>query len=76
MSSEMTTVRIRRSTRELILAAARDQHCTVDEYVTGLVVEEQWRERMALAARLMTAPDSEYHSEVEMWDMAALDGLS
>lgn len=76
MTQEMTTVKIRRSTRELISTGAREQHCTIDEYLTELVLESQWHERMVLARRLMASPDAEYLAEVEHWDASAADGLS
>jgi hypothetical protein len=74
MPSDITTVKVRRATRELISRAAREEHSTIDEYLTRLVEEEQWRHRMELARRLMAGVDEEYARETEVWDQAAADG--
>lgn len=74
MPQEITTVKVRRATRELISRAAREQESTIDEYLTRLVTEQQWRQRMELARRMMGAVDAEYAREAEAWDAAAADG--
>lgn len=74
MPHEITTVKVRRATRELISRAAREQESTIDEYLTRLVTEQQWRQRMELARRMMGAGDGEYARETEAWDLAAADG--
>ncbi|HYN56511.1 MAG TPA: hypothetical protein VES03_04850 [Motilibacterales bacterium] len=74
MAHEITTVKVRRTTRELISRAAHEQQSTIDEYLTRLVTEEQWRQRMELARRLMAAADADYVDETESWDVAAGDG--
>lgn len=76
MLSDMTTVKVRRSTRELISRAARQQGSTIDEYLTRLLEEQAWRDRIAEAARAMSAPDVEYAAEVAEWDAIASDGLA
>lgn len=75
MTGHMTAVKIRKETRELISRAARDEGSTIDQYLTKLVTEQLWRQRMELARRLMTKPDAEYLEEIESWDSAATDGL-
>lgn len=74
MLSDMTTVKVRRSTRDLISRAAKEQGSTIDEYLTRLLEEQAWRERMAQAARAMSAPDADYAAEVAEWDDIASDG--
>lgn len=74
MPHDITTVKVRRSTRELISTAAREQESTIDEYLTRLVTEQRWRQRMELARRMMGAADAEYSHETDAWDAAAADG--
>ena len=77
MTSEMTTIKVRKSTREAISREARRRGCTADEYLAALVAEEVWRERMQRARHDMAGADSDYASEVELWDAAsASDGVS
>jgi uncharacterized protein (DUF1778 family) len=71
----MTTVKVRKATRELISQAARDEGSTIDEFLTRIITEQLWRERMDLARRMMQTPDAEYRMETETWDTAAADGL-
>ena len=71
----MTTVKVRKETRELISHAARDEGSTIDEYLTKIVTEQLWRERMELARHMMQEPDAEYLLETESWDTTAADGL-
>lgn len=75
MTQHMTTVKVRKETRELISHAARDEGSTIDDYLTKVVTEQLWRERMDLARRMMKEPDAEYLAETELWDSAAADGL-
>ena len=75
MTLRMTTVKVRKETRDLISHAARDEGSTIDDYLTRIVTEQLWRERMDLARRKMQDPDAEYLLETESWDTAAADGL-
>lgn len=75
MTSDMTTVKVRKETRELISHAARDEGSTIDEYLTKIVTEQLWRGRMDLARRMMQEPDADYLLETEAWDTTAADGL-
>jgi hypothetical protein len=75
MPHEMTTVKVRKSTRSLISHAARDEGSTIDDYLTRIVTEQLWRERMELARHMMKEPDAEYLLETETWDLAAADGM-
>lgn len=76
MTSDMTTLKVRRSTREAVSSAARDAGLTVDAYLQKLLEEEQWRRRMARARADMIAADLEYASESAGWDAVSADGLS
>ncbi len=75
MPQHMTTVKVRKETRELISHAARDEGSTIDDYLTRIVTEQLWRERMALARLRMQEPDADYLLETESWDTTAADGL-
>ena len=75
MTGHMTTVKVRKETRELISHAARDEGSTIDEYLTKIVTEQLWRERMELARHMMQEPDAEYLLDTESWDTTAADGL-
>lgn len=72
MSSGMTTLKVRTSTRELITSAARAHGQTVDEYLTQLQREQSWREQMSAARTAMADPDAEYLEETAAWDSLAM----
>ena len=73
MSTDMTTVKVRRATRERLSRAAREQHSTIDEYLTRLLDEAMWREQMALARACMADADEEYAADAEAWDATSGD---
>lgn len=75
MTTEMTTVKMRRATRIRLSDAARANHSTIDEYVTRLLDEALWRDRMERARACMSAAKDDYAQEVELWDEASPDGL-
>lgn len=77
MTDEMTTIKVRKSTRAAISREARRRGTTADEYLAALVAEEIWRERMQRARQDMASADAEYASEVNLWDTAtASDGVN
>jgi uncharacterized protein (DUF1778 family) len=75
MTNHMTTVKVRKETRELISHAARGEGSTIDEYLTRIITEHIWRERMDLARRMMQEPDADYLRTTEAWDMTSSDGV-
>ena len=74
MPRDMTTVKVRRATRERLSAAAGAHHKTIEEYLAFLLDEQQWRERVEQARAAMAEPDAEYAQETAWWDTAAEDG--
>ncbi len=64
----MTTMKVRVTTRESIARAARARGQTIDEYLTDLQQEQDWRERMATARLAMADPDADYLEETAAWD--------
>ena len=76
MPSDMTTVKVRRATRERLSAAAGAHHKTIEEYLAFLLDEQQWRERVEQARAAMAEPDSDYVQETAWWDTAADDGTA
>lgn len=77
MTGDMTTIKVRKSTRAAISREARRHGRTADEYLAALVAEDVWRERMQRAREDMANADPEYASEVALWDSAtAADGLT
>lgn len=64
----MTTMKVRVSTRESIATAARARGQTIDEYLTDLQQEQEWREQMTAARLAMADPDDEYLEETAAWD--------
>lgn len=71
MSQSMTTLKIRRHTRDLIKDAAKRRGKTIDEYLADMMDEEIWRTRMAEARTAMADPDPEYVQETAEWDTLA-----
>ena len=73
----MTTIKVSRDTRDAVNRRAAVAHKTADEYLSGLMVEEEWRARMAQARCDMAAVDSEYVADIDGWDdSVAADGLA
>lgn len=64
----MTTMKVRVTTRESIARAARARGQTIDEYLTDLQQEQEWREQMTAARLAMADPDDEYLEETAAWD--------
>ncbi len=64
----MTTMKVRVTTRESIARAARARGQTIDEYLTDLQQEQDWREQMTAARLAMADPDAEYLEETAAWD--------
>lgn len=63
-----TTVRVRKTTRDLINAQARRHRQSVDSYLERLIAEELWRERMQRVKRAMASGDTSYAAETAEWD--------
>lgn len=77
MTGDMTTIKVRKSTRAAISREARRHGRTADEYLAALVAEDIWRERMRRAREDMANPDPDYVSDTARWDSAtAVDGLT
>ena len=76
MAHDMTTVKLRRATRERLSQEARARHATIDEYLSWLLDEHLWRVRMDGAKRAMSEDDQEYAEEVASWETTAGDGLA
>lgn len=64
----MTTMKVRTSTRDVVVAAARQEGMTVDEYLSYLLNEVVWRQRLDAAQAAMSHPDEEYLEETGAWD--------
>lgn len=64
----MTTMKVRTSTRDVVVAAARQEGMTVDEYLSYLLNEVAWRQRLDAAQAAMSNPDTEYLEETAAWD--------
>lgn len=71
----MTTMKVRASTREAIVRAAKARGQTVDEYLTDLQQEQVWREQMTAARAAMADPDAEYLAETAAWDSLEMPEL-
>lgn len=61
-------MKVRMSTRDSIMKAARARGETVDEFLTELLEEQSWRERMSTARAAMARPDTRYVEETAAWD--------
>jgi hypothetical protein len=72
----MTTVKVRKDTRARLAEQARAQHSTIDEYLTRLLDEQLWRDRMAEARRCMHSADASYAEETADWEVTTDDGLA
>ncbi|CAB5009727.1 MAG: hypothetical protein F2881_05890 [Actinobacteria bacterium] len=75
MTSDMTTLKIRKATRDLFNEAARGAGLTADAYLSRLLDDETWRARMAQAKAVMATPDDGYAGETAEWDALSDDGL-
>ena len=56
------------TTRDSIMKAARARGETVDEFLTELLEEQSWRERMSTARAAMARPDTRDLEETAAWD--------
>ena len=75
MTSDMTTLKIRKSTRDTFNEAARRAGLTADAYLSRLLDDESWRARMEQAKSAMSNPDDGYPAETAEWDALSHDGL-
>lgn len=71
MAANLTTIRVRVSTRDAIVRAAQARGQTIDEYLSELQQEQTWREQMAAARVAMADPDDEYLEETAAWEVCA-----
>jgi len=75
MKQEMTTLKVSKVTREAVTTAAREKGMTADAFLTWLIEEQMWAERMRIVKAAMAHPDQEYLEETRLWDSSSGDGL-
>lgn len=79
MPSDMTTVKVRKATRERIACAARAEKLTAGEFLERVVSAWERQHRLEDARNAMAGASAEdarsYAAELDEWDQALLDGL-
>lgn len=79
MTSEITTVKLRKTTRERIACAARAENLTAGEFLERVISAWERQRRLDDARNAMAGASAEdarsYSAELDEWDQALLDGL-
>lgn len=79
MTWDMTTVKVRKATRERIACAARAENLTAGEFLERVIGEWERQRRLDSARNAMAGAAAEdarsYAAELDDWDQALLDGL-
>ena len=68
MREDMTSVKVRKSTRDRLNAEARRRSMSADRYIEFLMDEALWAGRLERAARDMAQADSAYAAETAAWE--------
>jgi len=75
MKPDMTTLKVSKVTREAVTTAAREKGMTADAFLTWVIEEQMWAERMQIVKAAMAHPDQEYLADTRLWDSSSGDGL-
>ena len=73
MPEAMTTVKVRKATRDRINAEARQRRMSADQYIEYLLDEAMWAARLEQARSDMSSPDASYVEETRAWDVLQAD---
>ena len=75
MKQEMTTLKVSKVTREAVTTAAREKGMTADAFLTWLIEEQMWAERMRIVKAAMAHPDEEYLEETRWWERLSEESI-
>ena len=77
---DITTIKVAKSVRTRISAAARSRNESANEFIAQLLADWERRERMAAVRDAMSASSAAdvatYQDEVTQWDQTSADGES